>query len=62
MAYEVVRVEGRTVPESADSEGCLWEYEGENSIKEARAHTLATGHDTSVTSWKTAWYSREGSA
>jgi hypothetical protein len=62
MAYEVVRIPGRDVPLQADCDDCDWSYEGQQSIKEARAHTLTTAHDTSVTSEKIAWYSRMGQA
>lgn len=59
--YRVVRVPGRTVPESAscDEPVCPWDYEGDRSIIEAKKHTLETGHDTVVWSNKTAWYSRK---
>lgn len=58
--YRVMRVPGKTMPESAscDDDACEWQYEGEKAITEAKAHTLGTGHDTVVWSTKAAWYSR----
>lgn len=59
--HRVVRVPGRTVPESAscDDSDCEWESADEKTIlKDARRHTLETGHDTVVWSYKAAWYSR----
>lgn len=59
--FRVVRLHGKTIPESAscDDPECDWVSEDEKTLmKDARRHTLDTGHDTVVWSYKAAWYSR----